>query len=95
MLIVLCLALLAWGKDMPLTADPTVPAASGKVSYDRDDNGNLKVKIEVNHLAQPTTFTPAKQTYVVWIQPRGKDPENQGQLRVNSDLKAELETRTP
>jgi hypothetical protein len=94
LLIVLCFGLLAWGKDMPLTADPSIPAATGKVSWDKDDNSNLKVKVEVKHLAQPTTLTPARQTYVVWIQPRGKDAENQGQIRVNNDLNGEFQTRT-
>jgi hypothetical protein len=94
-LLIFCFGLLAWAKDMPLTADPSIPAASGKVSWDKDDNGNLKVHLEVKHLAQPSTLTPARQTYVVWIQPRGKDPENQGQLRVNNDLNGDLQTRTP
>lgn len=85
----------AQAKDFPLTASPSVPAAKGKVSVDKDKNGNRKVKIEVQHLAKPSALTPAQTDYIVWIQARGKDPENQGRLRVNDKLDGDLETTTP
>jgi hypothetical protein len=85
----------AHSKDFPLTASPSVPAAKGKVDIDKDQNGNRRVKIEVQHLAKPSTLTPAQAGYVVWIQARGKDAENKGQLRVNDKLDGKLETTTP
>lgn len=94
MISMLTFTTLGWAKDIPLVADATIPAASGKVSVDKDNNSNLKVKLEVKHLAQPTTLTPARQSYVVWIEPRGHEPENQGQMRVNNDLNGEFQTRT-
>jgi hypothetical protein len=92
--VVLSLVGLAMARDIRLTPDPSVPAATGKVELNHDRNGNLKVKLEVEHLAKPQALTPPKQAYVVWIQPRGKEPENQGQLKVNDDLKGSFETTT-
>lgn len=93
--IVLALTGLAEARDIRLTADPSVPAAEGKAELKRDRNGNLRLKVEVKHLAPPTKLTPPKQAYVVWIQGRGKEPENHGQLKVNADLNGSFEGTTP
>ena len=79
-------------SDVRLTADPSVPAAAGKAHLSKEKNGNLKLKIEVHHLAKPSALTPAKQGYVVWMQPRGKDPQVLGVLKVNDKLEGTLET---
>ena len=84
----------AHSKEFPLTASPSVPAARGKVDVDKDHNGNRKIKVEVQHLAKPSTLTPAQTSYVVWTQARGRDPENKGQLNVDKDLEGKLETTT-
>lgn len=89
------LATFAVAKDFPLTASSVVPSAKGKVSVDKDKNGNRKVKVEVKYLAQPSALTPPQTGYVVWIQARGKDPENLGYLKVNGKLEGELEATTP
>jgi hypothetical protein len=86
---------LAQARDIRLTADPSVPAAVGKAELNHDRNGNLQLKIEVKHLAKPTALTPSKHAYVVWIQGRGKGPENQGQLKVNDNLEGSFEGSTP
>lgn len=91
----LLLTSLAQAKDFPLTASAAVPAAKGKVSVDKDKNGNRKLKIHVQYLAKPSALTPPETIYAVWIQARGKDPENLGQLRVNDKLEGDLETTTP
>ena len=85
---------LAYAKEFPLTASPSVPAAKGKVDVDKDHNGNRKIKVEVQHLAKPSTLTPAQTAYVVWTQARGRDPENKGQLSVDKNLEGKLETTT-
>lgn len=92
--IVLVLTGLAEARDIRLTADPSVPAAAGKAQLNHDRNGNLQLKVEVKHLAKPTNLTPPKQVYVVWIQARGKRPENQGQLKVNDNLEGSFEGTT-
>jgi hypothetical protein len=89
--VVFIMSCLAAASDVKLTADPSVPAAGGKAHLSKDKNGNLKLRIEVYHLAKPGALTPAKQNYVVWTQGRGKDPQNQGVLKVNDGLEGKLE----
>ena len=86
---------LAWAKKFPLTAAPIVPAATGQAEVGKDKNGNSKVKITVEHLAKPESLTPPKNAYVVWFQESGSNPEAEGQLKVNKNLKAEFETTVP
>jgi len=71
-----------------------VPAASGKVSYEHDRNGNIKLQIQTNNLAAPERLTPAKVAYVVWIEPRDGQPQNAGVLKVNNDLEGSFRTTT-
>lgn len=90
--LLLLLTSFAFARDIRLTASPKVPAAEGKVSLDKDSNGNLKIKVETNHLAKPANLSPSATTYVVWVQSRDGQPENQGQLKVDNDLKGKFET---
>ncbi len=99
---IFCLALLMTGalayadKKFPMTATAAVPSATGNVSVDTDSNGNSKVKVNVEHLANPASLTPPATVYVVWIQQRGSNqPENAGVLQVGNDLKGGVETTTP
>jgi hypothetical protein len=85
----------AVASDVRMTADASVPAATGKAHLDKDRNGNLKLKLEVDHLAKPGALTPTKQSYVVWIEPRGRDAQNMGVLKVNGDLKGSFEGTVP
>jgi hypothetical protein len=89
------LATAAWGREDRLTNTGAAPAAEGKVITDNDRNGNTGVEVHVKHMATPESLTPAKQAYLVWVQPRGKDPELLGALRVNSDLEGSLKATTP
>jgi len=91
---IFALTTFAMARDIRLTASSSVPAAEGKVSTDKDQNGNLKVKLETRHLAKPANLTPSATAYVVWIQARGKEPENQGALKVGNDLEGKFETTT-
>lgn len=85
------LSSLARASEVRLTADSTIPAAVGKANLNKEKNGNLKLKVGVHHLAKPGALTPARQTYVVWTQARGKDPQNQGVLKVNDKLEGTFE----
>lgn len=90
------LSVAAWGREDHLSNPGTVnPAATGKIITDNDRNGNTGVDIQVKHMAAPQSLSPAKTAYVVWIQPRGKDPEVLGTLRVNEDLEGSLRATTP
>jgi hypothetical protein len=89
--VIFILSCLAAASDVKLTADSSVPAAGGKAHLSKDKNGNLKLKVEVYHLAKPGALTPARQNYVVWTQARGKDPQNQGVLKVDDKLEGKFE----
>lgn len=91
----LLLATLAWAREDRLVNTGTAPAAEGKVITDNDRNGNTGVEVQVKHMATPQSLTPPRQTYLVWVQPRGKDPELLGALRVNENLEGSLRAATP
>jgi len=82
-------------KRFPMTASSIVPAARGRIEIDADKNGNVRVNMTVAHLANPENLTPPASVYVVWLQDRGGNPENQGQLRVDKKLTASFKTVTP
>lgn len=88
------LTIAAWGREDRLNNTGAAPAAMGKVITDNDRNGNTGVDVEVKHMAAPGSLTPAKTTYIVWIQAHGKDPEVLGALRVNENLEGSLKSST-
>lgn len=84
-----------WGREDRLTNTGANPAAEGKVVSNNDRNGNTDVEVQVKHMATPQSLTPAKTAYIVWVQPRGKDPEMLGVLRINENLEGSLKAATP
>lgn len=95
LLIVCCLVGAALAGDIPLVADPSIPAAAGTIHFEHDKNHNIKFHIDTKHLARPDQLTPPKSVYVVWIQPRGKDPVNAGELTVDNKLDGSFRGTTP
>ena len=94
-LAVLLLGLAAWAGDVPMVASSLVPAATGKLSYEHDRNGNIKFHVSTKNLAAPSQLTPAKNAYVVWIEPRDQQPQNAGVLTVNNNLEGSFAGTTP
>jgi hypothetical protein len=88
-------ALVASASDVPLRVSDLLPAAEAKVSYEHDRNHNTKFSVHAKHLAQPQSLNPPRNTYVVWVQGRGKDPQNAGVLRVNENLEGSMSSTTP
>jgi hypothetical protein len=82
-------------KKVPMVAGHETPAAHGTIMVKDTDNNNAKLDIKVQSLAEPTALTPPKNAYVVWIQPQGEQPQNQGELKVNDKQEGELHTVTP
>jgi hypothetical protein len=92
----LTLVSLGWAEDVQLNNTGIAPAATGTIHTDNDRNGNTEVKLSVEHIAAPQALSPARQYYVVWLEPRGQQPELVGRLRVNrDDMAASIETLTP
>jgi hypothetical protein len=82
-------------KKYPMTAASIVPGARAQVEVSKDSNGNTKLKMTVQHLANPANLTPPATGYVVWLRERSGDSENQGQLKMDRNLNANFETVTP
>lgn len=83
------------GKNYHMTADRSVPAASGSVHAQRDkDNGNTKLDIKVFHLAHPSDLNPPATTYLVWVRPSGGDAVKEGAIGVSNDLNGEVHAVT-
>ena len=82
-------------KKYPMTAASIVPGARAGVEISKDKNGNTRLTIKVQHLANLENLTPRASAYVVWLQERGGNAENQGQLKMDKNLKATFETVTP
>jgi hypothetical protein len=92
---VLAVATVGWAKTYHMTSSKTVPAAAGEVNVAKEKNGNIRVDIKVKHLAKPGNLTPPANTYVVWLQQEGSQPQSQGEMKVGDDLNGELKTTTP
>ena len=82
-------------KKYPMTAASSVPGARAEVEISKDSNGNTRLKMTVQHLANLENLTPRASAYVIWLQERGGNSENQGQLKMDKNLAATFETVTP
>lgn len=76
-------------------AGELTPAAHCTVHITVGNDQNTELDISADSLAPPSSLTPPRNVYVVWLQPPGKNPQNHGQLAVDKNEKAELKTETP
>jgi len=82
-------------KKYPMTAASIVPGARAEVEISKDKNGNTRLKMTVQHLANLENLTPRASAYVVWLQERAGSAQNQGLLKMDKNLNATFETGTP
>lgn len=80
-----------------LTAGPQTTAAQGQVTATAGPNNNTRLEVRVKHLASPQKVTPGATVYVVWVRGVNESdlPQNVGALRLDNDLRGELQTTTP
>jgi hypothetical protein len=90
---VLALAPASYAKNYHMTASSIVPGAAAELQVDKEKNGDIKVELTA-HMAKPGRLTPSANTYVVWFQEEGSQPQIQGELRIGDDLKGELKSTT-
>lgn len=90
-----CVTIPALAEKFHLNPTPVSPAATGDVDIGRDNNGNTRIDLHVEHLARPGDLSPPMTTYVVWLETPNVPPVNAGELKVGSDLKASLKAVTP
>ena len=57
-------------KKYPMTAASIVPGARAEVAINKDKNGNTKLNMKVQHLANLENLTPRASAYVVWLRIR-------------------------
>ncbi len=78
--------LLSCSKKMMFASSSVVPAAEGSVKYKKDNNNNYHVDIKVMHLANSNKLTPARSSYVVWMETESNGTKNLGQLKSSGSL---------
>lgn len=72
----------------------TLPAAEVKAKVKQDKNENYQIKLEADHLADPSRLKPSKDVYIVWIETESNNSQNIGQLTTKGSKDASLETVT-
>ena len=65
---------------------PIVPAAEGSVKVKKDKNSNYNIDLDVKNLAEPKRLSPAKETYIVWMETEQNGSKNIGQLKISSGV---------
>jgi hypothetical protein len=95
MAIITTLGAPTWAHKFPLTASARVPAATGEVVTGKDRNGNTELTMTVRFLAKAQNLTPPSNTYVVWFAMEGMPPENEGELKIDKNLRGDFKTHTP
>jgi hypothetical protein len=69
-----------------------VPAATGKVKVEKDNNSNYTVKVTIKDLAEVGRLKTPKQTYVVWMETEKGNSENLGQLKSTTKFMSKQHT---
>ena len=94
----LSLVMLAAGCSKSVDLKPTQIAGTGKgtvkieLTYDRNNRLDLKL----SDLPEPASLQPQFSRYVLWVaDPDRKNPVNTGQLRVDDQRAAKIQTLTP
>ena len=91
---VLAVVTVGWAKTYHMTSTKIAPAAAAEVDVGKEKNGDVKVDVKARHLAKPGRLTPSANSYVVWLQQEGSQPQSLGELKVGDDLKGELKATT-
>jgi hypothetical protein len=89
--------LFSCGRKVAFLPSTMVPAATGVVKVNEDQNNNYAIRLNVTNLAAPGRLSPAKDSYVVWVETEENRAQNMGRLRSKKGLfskawKGELET---
>ncbi len=73
-------------QQMKFQQSSVVPAARGTVKVKKDNNENYSISIAIRNLAEPTRLSPAKRTYVVWMETNENATLNIGQINSSSNF---------
>lgn len=73
-------------QKLSFVTSPVVPAASGSVKIKNDKNDNYSVSVNILNLAEAKNLTPARNTYVVWMEGADNNVTNLGQINTSSPM---------
>jgi hypothetical protein len=76
-----------------MSVSPRVPAADGALRVAGGSDGNQRLTLDVQHLAEPERVFDGTSTYVVWVIPRNGSPQNMGVLTVGEKLTGTFTTQ--
>ena len=81
-LLVICSLLFftSCARKLRFENSPVVPSAEGTVKYKKDNNNNYAIDVKIRNLADPKKLTPAKNTYVLWMETEQSGVQNIGQI---------------
>jgi len=73
-------------RKMSFEKSPVVPAATGSVKIKNDNNDNYTITVKTVNLAEPKDLTPARNTYVVWMEDNSRAITSLGQIKSSSGM---------
>lgn len=82
------------GNKVQMMAGKVTPGAQGIVTLTTTSNDNVKMDVKVQDLAKPTALTPPQSVYVLWIQPEGQPPHNEGEVKVDIKQSGQIHAQT-
>lgn len=82
--LVLLVGLNSCAPKMSFANSTIVPAATGDVKVKKDKNKNYVINVHVQNLADPKRLTPAKETYLVWMESGNESARKLGKLTPGS-----------
>lgn len=85
----------ACSREIVFPVSQVVPSAEASLEVNENDNKNYEIELEVKNLAQPNRLTPARRNYVVWMVTKRQGTIILGNLNVNKNGNATLETSVP
>ena len=84
--IIMALTLDSCATKTKFVPSSIVPAAEGVVSVRQDKNDNYLINVNISNLADPMNLSPARNTYVVWMEGEDNETKNIGQIKSTSAL---------
>lgn len=87
----ICAVLGSCTPKMTFVNSTIAPAATGTINVKKDKNNNYTLVVNIFNLAESKKLTPAKETYLVWMESSGNSVKKLGQITPRGKtLKGEL-----
>jgi hypothetical protein len=91
-----CLMGTACSKSVSLKPTQIAGPANGAVNIELTYDRNNRLDVRLTNLPDPASLQPQFTRYVLWVaDPEKRNPVNTGQLRVDDNKTAKIQTLTP